>query len=187
MLNYNHTIKEEKSYQGLQMNEVKPVMKLIVRGKKREFLSAVGKSLNMVLPTKANTSTQSEKLTALWLSPDEWMIYSNEILNSESNDYETENLLNKNISKTNLGAVTDVTDQFVLINMKGDKIFDLFETGSPFNFNDFRNKKGSVTQTILAKIDVIIHNQNQNEVNLFVRRSFSQHLFSWMNDSASRL
>ena len=57
--------------------------------------------------------------------------------------------------------MTDVTDQFVLINIKGDKIFDLFETGSPFNFNDFRNKKGSVTQTILAKIDVIIHNQNQ--------------------------
>ena len=48
MLNYNHTIKEEKSYQGLQMNEIKPVMKLIVRGKKREFLSAIGKSLNMV-------------------------------------------------------------------------------------------------------------------------------------------
>ena len=41
MLNYNHTIKEEKSFQGLQMNEVKPVMKLIVRGKKREFLSAM--------------------------------------------------------------------------------------------------------------------------------------------------
>ena len=48
-------------------------------------------------------------------------------------------------------------------------------------------KKGSVTQTILAKIDVIIQNESQNEVNLFVRRSFSQHLFSWMNDSASRL
>ena len=115
------------------------------------------------------------------------MIYSNETINSESNEYHTENLLNKNISKKNLGAVTNVTDQFVLINIKGDKIFDLFETGSPFNFNDFRYKKGSVTQTILAKIDVVIHNQNQNEVNLFVRRSFSQHLFSWMNDSASRL
>ena len=60
-------------------------------------------------------------------------------------------------------------------------------TGEIINFNDFRYKKGSVTQTILAKIDVVIHNQNQNEVNLFVRRSFSQHLFSWMNDSASRL
>ena len=187
MLNYNHAIKEEKSYQGLQMKEVKPVMKLIVRGKKREFLSAIGKSLNMVLPTKANTSTQSEKLTALWLSPDEWMIFSNDVVKEDTNTYSTETLLNKNICKSNLGAVIDVTDQYVRINLKGDKIYDLFQTGSPFNFNEFKQKIGSVTQTIIVKIDVIIHNQNQNEVNLFVRRSFSEHFFSWMNDSASRL
>ena len=187
MINYNQPLPKQTILQDLQMKEINPIMKLILRGKKRDFVSAVGKSLNLLLPTEANTSSRSENLTALWLSPDEWMIYSNETLNSENNDYEIENLLNKNISKTNLGAVTNVTDQFVLINIKGDKIFDLFETGSPFNFNDFRNKKGSVTQTILAKIDVIIHNQNKNEVNLFVRRSFSQHLFSWMNDSASRL
>ena len=187
MLNYSNVITEEKSYSGLQMKEIKPIMKLIIRGKKREFLSAIGKSLNLLLPTEANTSSRSDKLTALWLSPDEWMIYSNKISSFDNNEYEIENLLNKNISKMNLGAVINVTDQFVLMNIKGDKIFDLFATGSPFNFNDFRNKEGSVTQTILAKIDVIIHNQNKNEVNLFVRRSFSQHLFSWMNDSASRL
>ena len=187
MLNYSNVITEEKSYTGLQMKEIKPVMKLIIRGKKREFLSAIGKSLNLFLPAEANTSSRSDKLTALWLSPDEWMIYSNKISSFENNEYEIENLLNKNISKANLGAVIDVTDQLVLINIKGDKIFDLFATGSPFNFNDFRHKEGSVTQTIIAKIDAIIHNQNKNEVNLFVRRSFSQHLFSWMNDSASRL
>jgi len=82
-------------------------MKLIVRGKKREFLSAIGKSLNMVLPTKANTSTQSEKLTALWLSPDEWMIFSNGIVKGNTNSYNTETLLNKNISKFDLGAVVE--------------------------------------------------------------------------------
>ena len=169
------------------MTEIKPIMKLIVRGKKREFISAVGKSLNMLLPTKANTSTQSDKLTALWLSPDEWMIFSNEPTDETSNNYETEELLNNNISKLNFGAVTDVTDQFVMINLKGNKIYQLFQTGSPFNFNDFQNKKGAVTQTILTKIDIIIHNQDKNAVNLFVRRSFSQHLFSWMNDAASRL
>ncbi len=169
------------------MEEVKPIMKLILRGKKREFISAVGKSLNMLLPTEANTSTQSDKLTALWLSPDEWMIFSNEHVNENTNNYETEELLNNNISKLNLGAITDVTDQFVMIKLRGNKIYELFQTGSPFNFNEFQNKKGSVAQTILAKIDVIIQNQNKNEMNLFVRRSFSQHLFSWMNDSASKL
>ena len=50
MLNYINAITEEKSYSGLQMKEIKPVMKLIVRGKKREFLSAIGKSLNLLLP-----------------------------------------------------------------------------------------------------------------------------------------
>ena len=187
MLNYNQTLPEQTLLQDLQMKEVKPIMKLIVRGKKREFISAVGKSLNILLPTEANTSTQSDKLTALWLSPDEWMIFSNDTMNKDLNDYETEKLLQNNISKINLGAVTDVSDQFVMINLKGNKIYDLFQSGSPYNFNNFQNKKGAVTQTILGKIDIIVHNQDKNTVNLFVRRSFSQHLFSWMNDAASRL
>jgi sarcosine oxidase, subunit gamma len=187
MLNYNQSLPDQTLLQDLQMKEIKAIMKLIIRGKKREFISAVGKSLNILLPTKANTSTQSNKLTALWLSPDEWMIFSNEPVDGETNNYETEELLNKNISKLNLGAITDVTDQFVMINLKGSKIYELFQTGSPFNFNDFQNKKGAVAQTILTKIDIIIHNQDKNTVNLFVRRSFSQHLFSWMNDAASRL
>ena len=46
MLNYSNVIVNDKSYPGLQMREIKPVMKLIIRGKKRQFLSAVGKSLN---------------------------------------------------------------------------------------------------------------------------------------------
>ena len=187
MLSYNQALPKDTLIQDLQMKEIKPIMKLIIRGKKREFISAIGKSLNILLPTEANTSTQSDKLTALWLSPDEWMIFSNEPINENTNDYETEDLLNKNISKLNLGAVTDVTDQFVMINLKGNKIYELFQTGSPFNFNDFQNKNGAVTQTILNKIDIIVHNLEQNTVNLFVRRSFSQHLFSWMNDAASRL
>ena len=187
MLNYNQSLPDQTLLQDLQIKEIKPIMKLIIRGKKREFISAVGKSLNILLPIEANTSTQSDKLTALWLSPDEWMIFSNESVDEETNNYETEELLNKNISKLNLGAITDVTDQFVMINLKGSKIYELFQTGSPFNFNDFQNKKGAVTQTILNKIDIIIHNQDKNTVNLFVRRSFSQHLFSWMNDAASRL
>ena len=36
-------------------------------------------------------------------------------------------------------------------------------------------------------IDVIIHHNEKNSINLFVRRSFSEHLMSWINDSASRL
>jgi sarcosine oxidase subunit gamma len=187
MLNYNTSIKEEKSYSNLEMKEIKPIMKLIIRGKTKGFITAIGKNLNMIFPTEANTSTSGETLTAFWLSPDEWMLISNKTINEDTNTYDVEDNLVNNISKANLGAVTDVSDQFVMINIKGSKVFDLFATGSPFNFNEFKNKRGSVVQTILSHIDVIIHLTEINNVNLFVRRSFSEHLHSWLNDSASRL
>ena len=187
MLNYKTSIEGDITYSDLAIKEIKPIMKLIIRGKTKDFITAIGKNLNMVLPTIANTSTSAEQLTAFWLSPDEWMLISNETVSEESNTYQVEDELVKNISKVKLGAVTDVSDQFVMLNIKGTKVFDLFATGSPFNFNDFKDKKGIVVQTILTHIDVIIHHKEINEVNLFVRRSFSQHLHSWMSDSASRL
>ena len=185
MLNYNSPIKESKNYSDLTIKEIYPVMKLNIRGKKREFFTNVGKTLNMILPTEANTSTTSDKLTSIWLSPDEWMIFTNDIVEKDNNIYELENLLFSSISKKNIGSISDVTDQFVMINLEGEKIFDLLSSGCPFNFNEF--KKGSSTQTILNHIDVIIHHKDSNSVNLFVRRSFSEHLCAWMNDAASRL
>ncbi len=187
MLNYNTSIKEEKSYSDLEMKEIKPIMKLIIRGKTKDFITAIGKNLNMILPTEANTSTSGETLTALWLSPDEWMLVSNDKISEKSNAYKVEDNLINNISRVNLGAVTDVSDQFVMINIKGEKIFDLLSAGCPFDFNKFKLKKGSVAQTLLVQIDVIIQLTEINTVSLFVRSSFSKHLMSWIDDAASRL
>ena len=141
----------------------------------------------MILPMESNTSSSSDNYTSMWLSPDEWMVISNNTVDKENNNYEIEELLFNKISRTKLGAVTDVTDQFVMIHLKGEKIFDLLSSGCPFNFNDFKKKKGAVAQTLLVQIDIIIHLKEINSVNLFVRRSFSEHLMSWINDAASRL
>ena len=187
MLNYNSPINNRIKHNDISIREVSPIMKLNLRGKKREFFTTVGKHLDMILPTEANTSSSSSKLTSIWLSPDEWMVVSNELIEKNTNKHELEENLYNSISKNNLGAVVDVTDQFTMLELEGSKIYELFSSGSPFNFNEFKEKKGSTTQTLLSNIDVIIHNKGENLVNLFVRRSFSEHLFSWINDSASRL
>ena len=187
MLNYNSPTKEEKIYSGLIVKEISPVMKLNLRGKSRDFLTTIGKNINMILPVEANTSTTSDNYTSMWLSPDEWMVVSNNTVDKENNNYEIKELLFNKISKNNLGAITDVSDQFVMIDLKGEKIFDLLSSGCPFNFNNFKNKKVSVVQTLLLQIDVIIHYKEINSVSLYVRRSFSEHLMSWINDTASRL
>ena len=187
MLNYNSSVNNQIKYNEISVKEVSPIMKLNLRGKKREFFTTVGKHLDMILPTEANTSSSSAKLTSIWLSPDEWMVISNELIEKDTNKHELEENLYNSISKTNLGAVVNVTDQFVMLELEGSKVYELFSSGSPFNFNEFKEKKGSSTQTLLNGIDVIILNKGINIVNLFVRRSFSEHLYSWINDSASRL
>ncbi|MDB2514860.1 sarcosine oxidase subunit gamma [Candidatus Pelagibacter bacterium] len=187
MLNYQSSIKENKSYSGLNIKEISPIMKLNLRGKSREFLSTIGKNINMILPLEANTSSSSDKYTSIWLSPDEWMVISNNSIDKENNNYEIEELLFNKISKNNLGAVIDVSDQFILINLEGEKVFDLLSTGCPFDFTNFKTKKGAVVQTLLTQVDIIIHHKEQNNINLLVRRSFSEHLMSWIEDAASRL
>ena len=55
MLNYNSPVHNQIKYNDISIKEVSPVMKLNLRGGKREFFTSVGKQLNMILPTEANT------------------------------------------------------------------------------------------------------------------------------------
>ena len=88
------------------------------------------------------------------------------------------------ISKTNLGAVTNVTDHFTIFSLSGSNIFEVLSKGCPFDFSseDFGDNK--VVQTILNHIDVTIHRKSENNVDLYVRRSFADYLWAWLRDSA---
>jgi len=183
MLNYNSPINDTKEYNKLKISEIESTFKLNLRGKKREFISNIEKALSIIPPVKENSSSQNEDLNLLWLSPDELMLYSNEIIESNDLDKLESELINS-ISKLNYGSVTNVTDHWVMINLKGDNVYELLANSCPFNFNSFKSNKGSVVQTIVNHIDVIIHNKNNNNLNLFVRRSFSNHLWSWFKDSS---
>ena len=179
MLNREYTKIKKKKNDDLEISISEPKIKINLRGKKKEFFTKVGKMLSLILPIESNTASGNEKFNALWLSPDEWMLYFNE------NHQTIFDQLYIEISKFNYGAITNVSDQWICINIKGKKIYDMLEAGSPFNFNNFKNNKNAVTQTLLSHIDVIVHNIEINEINLFVRRSFSDHLCSWMNDSSN--
>ena len=183
MLNYNSPIMETKEYPDIKISEVEPILKINLRGKNRDFITKIGKELSIIPPTDPNTSSGNDNLNILWLSPDEWLLYSNNKTDIHVSN-ELENNLYNSISKVKIGSVTNVSDHWVMINMKGEMIFDLLSSGCPFNFNKFKSTKGAVTQTLINHIDVIIHNQNFNNLNIFVRRSFSNHLWSWLNDSA---
>jgi len=181
MLNINYPKIQKKKFLNLELNLVEPVHKLNLRGKNRDFFTKAGKILSIMLPTEPNTSATIKNISALWLSPDEWMVYGKDI------DKSLKLSLDSEISKLNLGSVTDISDQWAIINMYGKNIFEVLSKGSPFDFNKFKNTKNVVVQTLLNHVDVILHHNDTNSVNVFVRKSFFEHLWLWINDSSSFL
>ena len=61
------------------------------------------------------------------------------------------------------------------------------KVGTTGDWDPMSMKDPTTNKYVGFDIDVIINLTEINEVNLFVRRSFSEHLCSWLNDSASRL
>ncbi len=186
MLNFISPIIESHTYNNFSMKEKTPVGKINLRGslENKDFTSAAGKILGMILPKEACTVSSNEKITCLWLGPSEWLLVSNDIVDKDSNDYELEELLFKDISKTNLGAVTNVSDHYTIFNLRGSNIFEVLSKGSPFDFNSENFGDNKVVQTILNHVDVTIHRKTKQDVDLYVRRSFSDHLWAWIKDSA---
>ena len=187
MLNFVSPITESQSYNNFSMEEKTPVAKINLRGnlENKEFASKVGKILGMILPNESCSTSTKEKITCMWLGPNEWLLVSNDTITKESNDYELEKVLFDDISKTNIGAVTNVSDHYTIFKLTGSNIFEVLSKGCPFDFSSEFFGDNKVVQTILNHIDVTIHRKSKDEVDLYVRRSFSNHLWSWIKDSAS--
>ena len=179
MLDTHYPQITDSKLNDVEISLQEPISKINLRGKSKEFFAKAGKVLSLILPNEANTSSFSENFNAIWLSPDEWMVYF-------KNDDEKVifNKLYSEISKVNYGSVTDISDQWICINLKGSKIYDILSTGCSFNFDQYLKTDGLTKKTIVNHIDVILHNKNTYNINLFVRRSFSEHLCLWLNDSA---
>jgi len=187
MLDFFSSVTESQSYNNFSMKEKTPVVKINMRGniENKEFASKVEKILRIILSNKACSTSSKEKITSLWLGPNEWLLVSNNEITKETNTCELEQVLFDNISKTNLGAITNVTDHFTIFKLSGSNIFEVLSKGCPFDFSseDFGNNK--VVQTILNHVDVTIHRKNENDVDLYVRRSFAGYLWDWLKDSAN--
>jgi len=181
MVEINKTINESKYFNNLSMEEKTPILKLNLRGKvnNKDFTNNVGKILGLILPVEVGSILLKEYLSIITTGPNEWIIISN---NKENNDYELENILFEAISKNNLGAVTNITDQFTIFSLVGSNALQVLSKSSPFNFDKLPNNFSA--QTLLNNIDITIVKKDKENIDLLVRRSFSNHLWSWLNDSA---
>ena len=184
MLEFLPPINEKKRFNNLLMFEKKPIAKINLRGisSNKDFNDKVIKILGIAPLVQVGSIVFNKEISVLTTGPNEWIIVSNNTTKEDNNDYQLENILYENISKNNLGAVTNITDQFTVFSLSGSNIFEVLSKSSPFNFDTLLNN--SSAQTLLNNIDVTIIKKDNENVDLFVRRSFSEHLWLWLNDSA---
>ena len=185
MLEKNSPINEVKNFNNFSMEEKAPVFKINLRGKpnNKDFSSKVGKLLGIILPLEVGSIAFKEDISIITTGPNEWLILSNNIIKDVNKTFELEEKLFREISNTNLGAVTNVSDQFTIFSLKGLNINEILSKSSPFDFESLSNNYSA--QTLLNSIDITIIKKNNENVDLLVRRSFSEHLWDWIKDTAN--
>jgi len=150
----------------------------------RAFMAAVGRAIDLLLPTEPNTTAARGDLTALWLGPDAWLLTCPpEALAALAGS------LRDALADVH-AAVIDVSDGRVALRLSGANARDVLAKGCPLDLHPRAFATGSCAQSLVVKASVLLHLLDDDArggpaFDLYVARSFAHYLFAWLEDAGS--
>jgi len=151
------------------------------------FVAALREALGVEPPTAPNTTATGGSVTLLWLGPDEWLAVE------RAATPEAEMRLASKLRGA-LGdlhaAVTEVGEQYASIHIAGNHARDVIAKGCPLDLHPrVFGGPGHCAQSHLSKASIILHQVSDAPeagpaFDLYVRRSFSDYLWRWLEDAA---
>jgi sarcosine oxidase subunit gamma len=167
---------------GVHLTERQFLGYLNLRGdpENSSFVEGVQQCLGVSLPVLPNTLSQSGSVTALWLSPDEWLL-----ITQNSKDVELASRLRTALHDLHV-AITDLPDGQTTLHLSGANALDVLRKGCHLDLHPsvfgFRN----CAQTLVAKAPVVVwRGDDLSCFNLIIRRSFAEYLALWLQDAGS--
>ena len=161
------------------MNEKLFLGKIALFGEDDLFFEKISNKLNISLPASPNTTANNEKITALWLSPKEWLIAVN-----PSIDVEEVRSLQNHISDIHALAL-DVSDRWTAINVSGKKAIDVLSKGTTIDLDNSVFGSGACAQTTLWTVNVIIYQIDEKPTfDIFVDSTMAKFLWQWLEHSS---
>ena len=153
--------------------------KIALFGNEDLFFKKISNKLNIALPTSPNTTTNNDKITALWLSQKEWLI----VMNSSVDNEEVKSLQNE-LSDIHALAI-DVSDRWTTINLSGNKAIDVLSKGTSIDLDNSVFGTGACAQTTLWSVNVIIYKIDEKPTfDLFVDSTMAKFLWQWLEHSS---
>ena len=177
-----------KDCDDFDFKELSNIPKINLRGSitDKDFITNVGKILDILLPTEPNTSISNNKLKIIWLSPNEWLIEIYEI--KDFNKIFTDLQYSLNAQNT---AITDVTENRTILNLNGSRLYKLLSKFMVIDLDKILNKESSVAQTIFIKVPVLIVRNHQKSkkqsINLHTNRSHAQYIINLLVDGSKNI
>jgi len=177
-----------KDCDDFDFKELSNIPKINLRGSitDKDFITNVGKILDILLPTEPNTSISNNKLKIIWLSPNEWLIEIYEI--KDFNKIFTDLQYSLNAQNT---AITDVTENRTILNLNGSRLYKLLSKFMVIDLDKVLNKESSVAQSIFIKVPVLIVRNHQKSkkqsINLHTNRSHAQYIINLLVDGSKNI
>ena len=168
---------------GIEIRERPFLAQLLVRmPPTRDALAAVDTGLEVTLPTTPNrlVAARVAGRLAIWLGPDEWLLVDR----GEPAAMEAQVAA---VVGPHAGTVVDVSAQRSLLELEGPRVPDLLAAGSSVDFDPSVFDVGSVAQTVLARVDVIVGRGGPQTWHVAVRASFARYLLDWLTDAIAGL
>jgi sarcosine oxidase subunit gamma len=151
------------------------IARFIYRGS--DGAAAASQAFGVVLPTAPCSSAIAGDHAALWLGPDEWLLFAPEAETA-------------NVQKTLADALADIPHALVDIShrqtglrLDGPGAASLLNTGVPLDLALSAFPVGMVTRTIFEKAEIILWRTDTNSFRIEVWRSFAPYVLALLAGS----
>ncbi|MDH3661506.1 MAG: sarcosine oxidase subunit gamma, partial [Alphaproteobacteria bacterium] len=164
---------------GVRLSEIRDVGKIDLRGDpgERAFMGAVGRTLDLLLPSEPCQSATQAEITALWVGPDQWLITC-------PNDRLGETVAKLDeATRAVHAAVADVSAGRTVFRLAGPSALDVVAKGCPLDLHPRVARPGLVAGSVFAKITALIHLREADVVDLYLGRSFADYLWAWLEEA----
>ena len=143
------------------------------------FSAAVSSVLGVGLPAVANTVVQGSAIAAYWLGPDEWLVAT-----SGEREAALAAALREALADT-FSSVTEVGSGNAVIVLRGAEVRELLSKECPLDLREPAFAPGACAQTRLAKAAILLRPLEADSMELIVRRSFADYVWSWLLDAGA--
>lgn len=167
---------------SVRLSEVAFTAQVVLRvDPKGPAAERIGTALGVMLPNQAGQVAHTDRLTVLWLGPDEWLL-----VGPEGGAESIQVALSEALEDEH-GAVVDVSAHRTIIAVSGPSSRELLAKGCALDLHRRAFGPDQCAQTSLARAGVVLLCRDAELPSywIFVRASFARYLADWLADAAA--